>query len=126
MSTKPKSDATDTVYRNFFGPLFKKGNFLQEASQQMELILRLLKDDRVPAMLKLLPVAGVAYALFPFDLIPDLFPVAGQLDDLSVLVICVKTFLELAPAGVVKEHLVEMANKDEVVDATWKASEDND
>lgn len=120
MSTKTKSDKTEDFDRNFFGPLFKKGTFVQEISQQFGLFLRLIKDDRVPTLLKLIPIFSIVYVLFPFDLIPDLFPVAGQVDDIGVMAIGLKLFLDLAPAGIVREHLNAMADIAEEVDGKWK------
>jgi uncharacterized membrane protein YkvA (DUF1232 family) len=42
----------------------------------------LYKDPRSPGGFRATVWAAVAYLLFPFDLIPDVIPVLGQLDDL--------------------------------------------
>ena len=48
------------------------------------LVGRLLRDSRVPRRHKLLLAGLLAYLAFPFDLVPDFIPVAGQLDDVLV------------------------------------------
>ena len=68
------------------------------------LVFRLMLDRRVPLKVKLLPVAGVAYVVMPYDIIRDI-PLIGWLDDLIVLVPSILLFLVLAPREVVSEHL---------------------
>lgn len=66
---------------------------------------RLMRDPRVAATTKLLvPVLAAAYVLFPIDLLPDLVPLLGQVDDLVILALAVKLFIELCPPAVVREH----------------------
>ncbi len=50
-------------------------------------IIRYLKDKEVKLSKKLLFFVPVLYLLFPFDLIGDFFPLAGQLDDVVVFII---------------------------------------
>ena len=45
------------------------------------LFRRLLADRRVPRRAKVALALLLVYLLFPFDLVPDFVPVAGQLDD---------------------------------------------
>lgn len=45
----------------------------------------LAKSDKCPAAAKVAIVAALGYFVLPFDLIPDVLPVAGYSDDLSVL-----------------------------------------
>lgn len=70
---------------------------------------RLLRDPRVPLLSKLpLPVALI-YVISPIDVAPDLLPILGQMDDLTVLIVAMMLFLRLCPADVVREHLEAMA-----------------
>ena len=74
--------------------------------QQARLVWRLLRDGRVSDWLKLIPVAAFVYLLSPIDLIPDLMlPGLGELDDLAVILISLKMFVELSPHSVVREHI---------------------
>jgi uncharacterized membrane protein YkvA (DUF1232 family) len=75
-----------------------------ELFQNGRLAWRLLRDGRVPSLLKFV-VPGVvgAYLLMPIDLAPDFIPILGQLDDLAVLALAIKLFIELSPRNVVQE-----------------------
>jgi uncharacterized membrane protein YkvA (DUF1232 family) len=42
-------------------------------------------DPRVPWRSKLVVLGVIAYALWPFDLIPDVVPIVGWLDDLVIV-----------------------------------------
>lgn len=62
------------------------------------------RDPRTPLAAKLLALAIVAYALSPIDLIPDVIPVLGMLDDLLLLPLGIWLVVRLIPAGVLAEH----------------------
>ena len=68
------------------------------------LIRRLAADERVPRRRKLVLVGLVAYLALPVDLVPDLIPVAGQLDDAIVLALALRFVLQSAGAAIVQEH----------------------
>lgn len=86
----------------------KDVGFLGEIWQQIRLVFYLIKDREVPIYLKVLPFVGILYTLFPFDLITDLVPVLGQLDDLTILLIGAKVFIEMSPPQVVARHMAQM------------------
>lgn len=78
---------------------------LADLLRQLSLVWKLLQDRRVPASTKLLlPLMALAYTIFPIDLIPDLVPVLGQLDDLAIVLIAMRLFVMLAPPEVVAFH----------------------
>lgn len=79
--------------------------FFQELWQQIRLVGKLLLDPEVPIYLKALPFAAVVYLLLPFDFLPDVIPGLGQLDDLTILIIGAKMFIDMAPQDVVQRHL---------------------
>jgi uncharacterized membrane protein YkvA (DUF1232 family) len=74
----------------------------------VKLAWRLFRDERVPVWTKLIPPAALLYVLSPVDLIPDLIAGLGQLDDIAVLLIGLKLFIELAPGDVVREHMIAL------------------
>jgi uncharacterized membrane protein YkvA (DUF1232 family) len=53
---------------------------------------RYLRDAAVPGWRKFVVAGALAYVLLPIDLVPDLVPVLGWLDDLGALAAAV-TFL---------------------------------
>jgi uncharacterized membrane protein YkvA (DUF1232 family) len=65
---------------------------------------RLLRDSRVPRRKKLLLVALAGYLALPFDLVPDFIPVAGQLDDVVVVALVLRSLLSGGGEQVVREH----------------------
>jgi uncharacterized membrane protein YkvA (DUF1232 family) len=82
-----------------------KPGLLVDILRNGQLAWRLLADRRVSLALKLI-VPGMlgAYLLFPVDLLPDFIPVLGQLDDLAVLALGIKIFIELSPKDIVQEY----------------------
>jgi uncharacterized membrane protein YkvA (DUF1232 family) len=67
------------------------------------LLRRLLADDRVPRRHKVLLWLLLAYLLFPLDLVPDVIPVAGQLDDAVVACLALRAVVRGAGASVVRD-----------------------
>ena len=61
------------------------------------------RHPRTPWYAKVLAAAVVAYALSPFDLIPDFIPVVGYLDDLIIVPLGIAAVLRLMPADVIEE-----------------------
>ncbi len=47
---------------------------------------------KTPLSAKSLLGASVLYGIFPIDLIPDLLPIVGEMDDLTVIIIAVAYF----------------------------------
>ncbi len=83
-------------------------SFLGDLMNQIKLVYYLVRDRDVPIYLKVLPFLGVLYVLFPIDLITDIIPVLGQVDDLMILTIGAKVFIEMAPAQVVAKYMAQM------------------
>jgi uncharacterized membrane protein YkvA (DUF1232 family) len=99
---------------------------------QVRLTGRLLREPRVPLFAKAVPVLAALYLVSPLDFIPDLFPLVGQLDDMTLSLLALATFLRLCPAGPVAFHrgaLAEgrpyspMSSTDDVIDAEWRRHE---
>ncbi len=86
--------------------------FWREIWQQIRLVYYLIRDPEVPIYLKLIPFTAVLYLLWPLDLITDLAPVLGQLDDLTALLVTSKVFVELAPQHIVAKHMDAIREKD--------------
>jgi uncharacterized membrane protein YkvA (DUF1232 family) len=68
------------------------------------------RDPRTPLVAKVLAMLIVAYALSPIDLIPDLIPVLGYLDDLILLPAAVYVALRLIPSAVLEDSRAQAAD----------------
>ena len=87
-----------------------KAGVLTEIVRNAQLAWHLLTDHRVSLMTKLvIPGMMVGYLLWPIDLLPDVVPLLGQLDDLAILALGIKLFIELCPRDIVREYRGEAA-----------------
>lgn len=74
---------------------------------------RLLLDNRVSFLTKLIPAAAIVYVVSPLDLLPAwliaaAFPPAtpiGVLDDVAIILLGLTLFIQAAPPDIVREHL---------------------
>ena len=83
--------------------------FWKEIWLQVRLVLALIRDPEVPSYLKLLPLAAILYVVFPLDFAPDIYPILGQLDDLTALLVGAKVFVEMAPPEIVARHQLRLS-----------------
>ncbi len=96
---------------------------------RLRLVVRLLRDPRVPFYLKGIPFLSLVYIVMPIDLIPDVIPALGQLDDLGVFAVALEAFILLSPKHVVAEHMADIAAgrgygrgygaRGDVIDGEW-------
>jgi uncharacterized membrane protein YkvA (DUF1232 family) len=82
----------------------RMGNFLMFLPNMAKLLGRLLKDVRVPTAEKALFVAAIVYFISPLDLIPDIFPFIGQVDDIYVIALTLLRLVNRTDERVVREH----------------------
>ena len=68
------------------------------------LVGRVLRDERVSRANKLLLLALAGYLAMPLDLVPDVIPVAGQLDDAILVVLVLRRLLREAGPDLVPRH----------------------
>ena len=68
------------------------------------LFRRLIGDERVSRPRKLSLLALLAYLALPIDLVPDFFPVVGQLDDAILVVLVLRFVLRGAGPQLVDQH----------------------
>lgn len=68
------------------------------------LFRRLLADERVARRKKLVLIAVVAYLAMPLDLVPDVIPVAGQLDDAIIVAVVLRWILRAGGPDLLREH----------------------
>ena len=102
---KKRSDREHVVKRSERSVL--KGrlrSFIMFLPNMVLLLGRLLRDARVPAAEKALFAAAVVYVISPLDLIPDIFPFIGQVDDLYVVALVLLRLVNRSDESVVREH----------------------
>jgi len=91
------------------------GGVMRDLVLRLKLILRLMGDRRVNPLIKLLPIASLAYLVFPFDLI-SVVPGVSALDDLAIVSLGAYLFIEFCPPEVVEEHMQKLTSNMDVVE----------
>lgn len=79
--------------------------FVRHLPNFVRLYWRLFRDRRVSIWPKALLVFSLLYLASPLDIIPDVIPFFGEVDDLIVLIVVCRLFMHMCPAEVVQEHV---------------------
>ena len=79
-------------------------NFLMFLPNMVRLCGGLLMDARVPLTEKALFGAAIVYAISPIDIIPDIFPFIGQVDDIYLIALTLLRLLNYTEEQVVRDH----------------------
>jgi len=83
--------------------------FVRHLPQFARLYWRLLWDARVSIWPKALLVLSLLYVLSPVDIISDVIPFIGEIDDLVVVIIVCRLFMYMCPREAVQEHVARIA-----------------
>jgi uncharacterized membrane protein YkvA (DUF1232 family) len=78
-------------------------SFLLFLPNLVTLLARLLKDSRVATAEKALFLAAIVYVISPLDLIPDVFPFIGQVDDLYLVALTLLRLINRTDDTVVRQ-----------------------
>ncbi|NOT59268.1 MAG: DUF1232 domain-containing protein [Acidobacteria bacterium] len=70
----------------------------------VKLLYRLFRDNRVPLAEKAFVAGAIVYVISPLDLIPDVLPFIGQVDDLYLVALTMLRLLGRSPAAALDEH----------------------
>jgi hypothetical protein len=81
----------------------RSGGVFKDVANRFRLIGRLLMDNRVHPLLKLLPVGTLIYTVVPTDLLP-----LNPVDDAFVIWLGTTLFVDLCPPEVVQEHMLSL------------------
>lgn len=79
-------------------------NLLMFLPNMLSLCGRLMTDARVPRAEKLLFAGAIIYAISPLDLIPDMIPFVGQIDDVYLIALTLLRLINRTDARVVREN----------------------
>jgi uncharacterized membrane protein YkvA (DUF1232 family) len=74
------------------------------APRLIKLLARLMRDPRVQPRSKAVLLVTVGYLVSPIDVIPDMVPGVGQLDDIIIAAFALDHLLNRIPEELVKEH----------------------
>jgi uncharacterized membrane protein YkvA (DUF1232 family) len=102
--SKRAESKTKLQRREKSGLKLRMTSFLMFLPNMVRLLGRLLTDGRVPGAEKALFVAAIVYVISPLDLIPDIFPFIGQVDDLYVVALTLLRLVNRSDESVVRQH----------------------
>lgn len=88
----------------------------------LKLLLRLFKDPRVPMAEKALVAGAIVYVISPIDVIPDLVPFVGQVDDIYLVSLTILRLLSRSGHDVLREHWDGAGDLAGVVDKIIRAA----
>ena len=77
---------------------------IRQFPNYLRLLGGLIRDRRVSRVDKLLVAGAIAYILMPLDLLPDVIPFLGQIDDIYLLMLALERLIANAGAAVVASH----------------------
>jgi uncharacterized membrane protein YkvA (DUF1232 family) len=80
------------------------------------MVAAMARDPRVPWRSRAMLVVGGAYLVSPLDLVPGIIPVAGQLDDMYVVLTATRQALRMSPDTVGAEYLARYGLDAETID----------
>jgi uncharacterized membrane protein YkvA (DUF1232 family) len=79
-------------------------NLLMFVPNTVLLCGRLLTDPRVPLTERALVGGAIVYAIIPFDLIPDVIPFVGQIDDAYLIAMTLIRLMDRTDPDILREH----------------------
>ena len=86
------------------GTLLGRLRLVQTLMRSGRLALRLLRDRRTPLTAKLILAAAALYVISPIDILPDLIPILGQMDDVAIVGLALELFFKQVPPWLRAEH----------------------
>lgn len=94
-----------SLLRNYLLNPLALGKIVAHLPQFLLLFYRLLRDNRVPLLTRMVPVLGLLLLIFPPNLEVEMIPMLGELDALVIILLTLKLFVWLCPPDVVREHV---------------------
>jgi uncharacterized membrane protein YkvA (DUF1232 family) len=77
---------------------------IRQIPHYLKLLFGLLRDRRVSIVDKLLVAGAIAYVLSPVDLIPDVIPFFGEVDDVFLVLTALQRLIANAGRHVLLDH----------------------
>lgn len=82
----------------------KAGQVLKCIPNFVKLLYRMMQDKRVMLGDKAMLLGTIAYVISPMDFLPDMIPFLGQIDDLLLVALILKRFLNSVDRSVLLEY----------------------
>lgn len=79
-------------------------SFLLFIPNLVAMMARMIKDTRVPTAEKALFIGAIIYVISPLDLIPDVLPFIGQVDDIYVVGLTLLRMISKTDPAIVRQH----------------------
>lgn len=89
--------------------LWKKvaGSSLEKVKEYIDAMYKLLKDPKAEWKHKVISIGALLYVINPIDIMPDFIPIVGYVDDVSAVMIAIKSL----GAAIEKYRREEVSNK---------------
>lgn len=89
----------------------KLGRIYGKYKKDLKLYRYVLADRRTPRITKILFGAAIGYAISPIDILPDVIPFIGQIDDLMVIPVIIWIGMRFVPKEVVDDFRAKTTNQ---------------
>lgn len=97
--------------------MFKLGVLLTKFRKELLLVWAMLRDARTPTSAKLAAIAAVIYVISPVDLVPDVLPILGWLDDGVMALLLFKLAQKFLPDDLLASLKAKVDGRSQAVDA---------
>lgn len=115
-----KSKSTNFVKK--VGIIQKWKNWARTIQCEIFTLYLAYQDARVPWYAKVFAGCIVAYAFSPIDLIPDVIPILGYLDDLILLPLGIKLAIKMIPEEVLEDCRQKATVIQQEKPTNWRAA----
>jgi uncharacterized membrane protein YkvA (DUF1232 family) len=109
----------------------RRAGMLTELLHNAHLAWKLLLDPNVNVLAKLVPAAALAYLVMPLDIIPDMIPGLGQLDDIAIILLGIRAFIALCPPELVQWYRGQLGygpqtpkDQSDTIEGSYRAVDD--
>jgi uncharacterized membrane protein YkvA (DUF1232 family) len=104
--------------------MWKLGVLWWKFKKEILMVWAMLRNPAAPAMAKLVALLSVVYIISPVDLVPDVIPILGWIDDGVVSILLFKLAFKLLPKEMYESLKAQFEKKGGKVDEATFAKSD--